>query len=51
MLTGQNDGSSSNLRHVKVLSKVVQMRGKANAFVNIQLAVLGLHRMLTEVRH
>ncbi|KAF8805474.1 hypothetical protein BYT27DRAFT_7258195 [Phlegmacium glaucopus] len=48
MATTQSDGVASNAKHMKVLSNLVRHKASTRVFINIQLAVITLHRMVTE---
>jgi hypothetical protein len=50
MATAQSEGVASNAKHMKVLSSLVRHKVSTKVFINIQLAVIMLHRMVTEVR-
>lgn len=42
-------GSASHSRHIKVLQNLIACKGAVNGLINVQLAVISLHRLLNEV--
>lgn len=49
-LSGSNEGYSLN-RHLSVLEKLTSCKGAMATLINMQLAVISLHRLLNQVSH